>query len=109
LNKPVLISDLSVPSAISPEINRLPNVTAMPFSAYVTLPEDKNIVISSYSPPGTVFCCAAEAILLGLENFQGRLKGRILADEVKALTRLAQKHNLFQGSESLGSFKTTRT
>jgi acetylornithine/succinyldiaminopimelate/putrescine aminotransferase/predicted amino acid dehydrogenase/long-subunit acyl-CoA synthetase (AMP-forming) len=109
LNKPVLISDLSVPSAISPEINSLPNVTSMPFSAYVTLPEDKDIVISSYSPPGTVFCCAAEAILLGLENFKGILKGRIVTDEVRALTRLAQNHNLFCGSESLGSFKTTRT
>ena len=73
-NKPVLISDLSVPSAVSQEVNKLPNVTTMPFSAYVTLPEDKNAVISSYSPPGTVFCCAAEAILLGTRAVQRDFK-----------------------------------
>jgi acetylornithine/succinyldiaminopimelate/putrescine aminotransferase/predicted amino acid dehydrogenase len=107
-NKPVLITDLSVPSAVSQEVNKLPNVTTIPFSAYVTLPEDKNAVISSYSPPGTVFCCAAEAILLGLEQFKGALKGRILSDDVKAITLLAQKHNFFQRAGSLGSYKTTK-
>ncbi len=106
--KPVLISDLSVPSAVSPEINKLPNVTTIPFSAYITLAEDKNAVISSYSPPGTVFCCAAEAILLGLEQFKGSLKGRILPDEVKALTQLAEKYNFFQETGTMESFKTTR-
>ena len=107
-DKPVLISDLSVPSGFSPEIKKLPNVTTIPFSAYITLPEDKNAVISSYSPPGTVFCCAAEAILLGLEQFNGSLKGRILPDEVKALTLLAEKNEFFQVTGSLDSFKTTR-
>ena len=105
VNKPVLISDLSVPSAVSRDVYKLPNVTGIPFSAYVTLPEDNDVVISSYSPPGTVFCCAAEAILLGLEQFGGSLKGRILPDEVKALSRLVQKHNLFHKTGSLGSFK----
>ena len=107
-NKPVLISDLSVPSAVSPEVYRLPNVRSIPFSAYVTLPEDKDAVISSYSPPGTVFCCAAEALLLGLEDFKGSLKGRIIPGEVKEITILAQKYNLFQKTGSLESFKTTR-
>jgi predicted amino acid dehydrogenase len=107
-NKPVLISDLSVPSAVAPEVNRLPNVRSIPFSAYVTLPEDTDAVISSYSAPGTIFCCAAEAILLGLEEFQGSLKGRILPEEVKAITLQALKYDLFQNVGNLGSFKTTR-
>jgi acetylornithine/succinyldiaminopimelate/putrescine aminotransferase/predicted amino acid dehydrogenase/long-subunit acyl-CoA synthetase (AMP-forming) len=107
-NKPVLISDLSVPSAVSPEVSNLPNVTTMPFSAYVTLPEDKDAVISSYSPPGTVFCCAAEAILLGLGQFNGALKGRILPDEVKAITKMARQYNFFQGTGSLESYRTTK-
>jgi acetylornithine/succinyldiaminopimelate/putrescine aminotransferase/predicted amino acid dehydrogenase/acyl-coenzyme A synthetase/AMP-(fatty) acid ligase len=107
-NKPVLISDLSVPSAVAPEVNRLPNVRSIPFSAYVTLPEDTDAVISSYSTPGTIFCCAAEAILLGLEEFQGSLKGRILPEEVKAITLQALKYDLFQNVGNLGSFKTTR-
>lgn len=106
-NKPVLISDLSVPSAVAPEVYRLTNVRSIPFSAYVTLPDDKDAVISSYSPPGTVFCCAAEALLLGLEDFKGSLKGRIRPGEVKEITILAQKYNFFQKTGSLESYKTT--
>lgn len=107
-DKPVLISDLSVPSAVDPEVTRMPNVTTIPFSAYVTLPEDNDAVISSYSPPGTLFCCAAEAILLGLEEFNGSLKGRIIPDNVKAITDLARKYNLFQKTGSIESFKSPR-
>jgi acetylornithine/succinyldiaminopimelate/putrescine aminotransferase/predicted amino acid dehydrogenase/acyl-coenzyme A synthetase/AMP-(fatty) acid ligase len=107
-SKPVLVSDLSVPSAVSAEVFRLPNVVAIPFSAYVTLPEDKDAVISSYSPPGTVFCCAAEAILLGLEHFEGTLKGRIIPEEVKKITSLAQKYKLLQKTGSIGSYKSAR-
>jgi acetylornithine/succinyldiaminopimelate/putrescine aminotransferase/predicted amino acid dehydrogenase/acyl-coenzyme A synthetase/AMP-(fatty) acid ligase len=106
--KPVLISDLSVPSAVSSDVNNLPNVKTLPFSAYVTLPEDENAVISSYSPPGTVFCCAAEAILLGLEKFDGSLKGKVLPEEVRELTELAQKHNMFKNTGNMDSFKTSR-
>jgi predicted amino acid dehydrogenase len=87
----------------------MPNVTTMPFSSYVTLPEDENAVISSYSPPGTLFCCAAEAILLGLEEFKGSLKGKILPEEVRAITELAQKHNFFKSTGNLASFKTSRS
>jgi predicted amino acid dehydrogenase len=103
--KPVLISDLSVPSAVSREVIEMSNVISLPFSAYVSLPEDENAVISSYSPPGTLFCCAAEAILVGLEKYRGNLKGRILPEEVKEMTLLAQKYNLFTNTGSLGSFK----
>lgn len=106
--KPVLISDLSVPSAVSLEVYKLPNVKMMPFSAWVTLPADREAVISSYSPPGTIFCCAAEAILLGLEKFSGSLKGRINSHEVKEITLLAQKHDFLKGIGSMGSFKTSR-
>jgi predicted amino acid dehydrogenase len=103
--KPVLITDISVPSAVSPDVYRMENVIAIPFSSYVTLPQDKEAVISSYSPRGTVFCCAAESILLGLEPFPGKLKGRILPEELRMMTHLAEKHGFLRNIGSSGSFK----
>ena len=32
------------------------------------MPDDPGLVVSSHTPQGTVFCCAAEAILCGLED-----------------------------------------
>ncbi len=74
----------------------------------MTLPEDKNAVISSYSPPGTVFCCAAEAILLGLDRFPGALKGRILPEEVKGMTSLAEKNGFLMKTGNMRSFKSRK-
>ncbi len=108
-DKPVLISDLSVPSALADAVKLLTNVTILPFSAYVSLPEDKEVVISSYSPPGTVFCCAGEAILLALERCNEPLKGRITPAAVKTITRLAAKQGFFKYVESMKSYKTAKS
>jgi predicted amino acid dehydrogenase len=105
-DKKVLISDMSVPAAVNSETGDLPNVTMIPFASYVRLPEDCDVVISSYSPPGTVFCCAGEAILLALESCTLPLKGRIMPDAVKAITELASRHGLFHAIDSIKSFRT---
>jgi hypothetical protein len=67
---------------------------------------DPQVVISSYSPPGTVFCCAGEAILLGLERCDVPLRGRVMRESVKAIAALAEKHDLFANAGSLASFRT---
>ena len=105
-DKPVLISDLSVPSAVSEDVKQLSNVQVLPFAAYVGLNEDKNVVISSYSPPGTVFCCAGEAILLGLESCDKPLKGKITPEAVKTITKLGSKYGFFDSIDSMVSYKT---
>ena len=104
-DKPVLVFDLSVPSALAKETERMPNVMSMPFAAYVCLPEDPEAVISSYSPAGTVFCCAAEAMLLGLEPCHGQLKGHLLPESLKEVTELAGKYGLFDHLGSIKSYK----
>jgi acetylornithine/succinyldiaminopimelate/putrescine aminotransferase/predicted amino acid dehydrogenase/acyl-coenzyme A synthetase/AMP-(fatty) acid ligase len=106
-DKPVIISDLSVPSAVSEEVKCLSNVTVLPFVSYVSLSEDRDVVISSYSPPGTLFCCAAEAVLLALEPCNEQLKGRITPEAVKTITRLAARHGFFNSVETMKSYKTT--
>ncbi len=107
-DKPVLISDLSIPTAVSDEVTTLPNVTVLPFSAYVSLVEDKDAVISSFSQAGTVFCCAGEGILLALENYAGPLKGKITPEAVKEITRLASKYGFFHNINTVQSYKSAK-
>jgi acetylornithine/succinyldiaminopimelate/putrescine aminotransferase/predicted amino acid dehydrogenase len=66
-DRPVILVDVSVPSAIAPEVRRMAGVKVMPLSGTVLLPQDPGFVISSHTVPGTTFACAAEAMLLGLE------------------------------------------
>jgi acetylornithine/succinyldiaminopimelate/putrescine aminotransferase/predicted amino acid dehydrogenase/acyl-coenzyme A synthetase/AMP-(fatty) acid ligase len=107
-DKPVIISDLSVPSAVSEEVKLLPNVTVLPFVSYIRLPEDPHVVISPISPPGTVFCCAGEAVLLGMEPFTEPLKGKITPQAVKKMTGLADQYGFFHSIESMKSYKTSK-
>ena len=88
------------------DVQTLPNVISLPFASYIQLPEDPDFVISSYTPQGTVFCCAAEAMLCGLEKVDLPLKGKISNEAVIYLTELARKYGFFNGMGGLGSYKT---
>jgi len=103
---PVLISDISVPSAVAPDIAKMANITKIPFASCITLPEDPDFVISSCLPRGTLFCCAAEAILCGLEPVNIPLKGKITSHGFEIITQLAQKYNFLKCIGVAKSFKT---
>ncbi|MCK4344710.1 MAG: aminotransferase class III-fold pyridoxal phosphate-dependent enzyme [Bacteroidales bacterium] len=105
-NLPVLISDISVPSAVSPDTNKMKNVTNIPFASYITLPEDPDFVISSCSPRGTVFCCAAEAMLCGLEIVDIPLRGKISSNGIDVITKLAEKYHFLDKLGVIRSYKT---
>lgn len=107
--EPVLISDVSIPSALAAGVASMPNVTTLPFASYVALPEDPDFVISSHTPRGTAFCCAAEAMLCGLEAPDIPLKGRITLEAIDALTALARKHGLFEKLGSVEGFQSVRS
>jgi acetylornithine/succinyldiaminopimelate/putrescine aminotransferase/predicted amino acid dehydrogenase/long-subunit acyl-CoA synthetase (AMP-forming) len=91
----VLISDLSIPRAVSEEVYEMKSVIPLNFASYVTLQDEPEFVISSHTPKGTVFCCAAEAILSGLEPIDCNLKGKISLEGVHKITQLAIKHQFF--------------
>ena len=105
-NEPIIISDLSIPEAISPEVTLMPNTINIPFASYIHLPEDDDFIVSSHTPRGAVFCCAAEAILLGLEPVDLQLKGKISKDGIYKITNLAEKYSFFT---NLGAAKTFKT
>jgi len=104
-DEPVLISDLSVPSAVSVEAERMRNVITLSFASYIALPEDPEFIVSSYTPKGSVFCCAAEALLYGLEPMDIPLRGKITSDSIDHVTALAKKHHFFEKLGTIQSFK----
>lgn len=91
----VIISDLSTPRAVSEEVFEMKNVVSVNFASYIKLPEEPEFVISSHTPKGTVFCCAAEAILNGLQPIDCNLKGKISVEGVRKVTQLAVKYHFF--------------
>jgi len=104
----VLIVDNSVPSGLSSEVTRMNNVINLPFASYVELPFDPDFVISTYTPPGTAFCCAAEAILCGLEEISIPLIGKISSEAVDKITALAEKHRFFPRMGGIVSYKSKK-
>lgn len=97
----VLIVDNSVPAAVSEDVLALPNVKNLPFASYIQLPDDPDFVVSSYTPKGTVFSCAAEPMLCGLEKVKIPLRGMISNEAVSLLTELAAKHGFFNHMSGL--------
>ena len=102
---PVLISDLSVPTAVSKETEKMKNVVTLSFASYIVLPEDPEFIISSYTPTGSVFCCAAEALLCGLEPMDVPLRGKITQEAIDLVTVRAKKHRFFEKLGTIQSFK----
>jgi predicted amino acid dehydrogenase len=103
--KPILIADNSVPPAICEEIKSMPNVRVLPLASYVKLPDDPDFIISAYTPPGTSFCCAAEAMLCGLADVNLPLRGKITKSCVDAMSRLAERYGFFEKLGAIESYK----
>jgi acetylornithine/succinyldiaminopimelate/putrescine aminotransferase/predicted amino acid dehydrogenase/long-subunit acyl-CoA synthetase (AMP-forming) len=103
---PVLIADVSVPSALSEDVGHMDNVKTLPFASYITLPEDPDFVISSHTPKGATFCCAAEAMLCGLEDLNVPLRGRISAEAIALVMERAVRRRFFERLGAAESFRS---
>jgi predicted amino acid dehydrogenase len=93
----LIIGDVSVPGSVSRSLGRLDGVRILPIAGVIPLPLDPDFVMSSHSPRGTAFCCAAEAMLLGLEPSATkalRLIGEVDPHAVHVLEQLAYAHGL---------------
>ncbi|MEL0455403.1 aminotransferase class III-fold pyridoxal phosphate-dependent enzyme [Flavobacteriaceae bacterium SZ-1-7] len=104
--KPVIISDVSVPSAISPELMEQSNVYVQNFSASVKLQMDPDYLVTSCSPKGTSLCCVAESILNAFEEAPINLLGNISYEGFQIIEDLAKKHNFITDTDIVKSFKT---
>ncbi len=100
----MILADLSAPAAISPIVRGLKNVRVIPLAGAVTLPGEPDFLMATHIPRGTAFCCAAEAMLLGLapisSHQQLSLHGRVDPMAVDTLARLAQEHGFLPQAAS---------
>jgi hypothetical protein len=83
-------------------------VKTLPYAAYITLPEDPDFIISSHTPKGTTFCCAAEAMLCGLETLDVPLRGSITAEAIALVMDRASKRSFFERSGPVAGFRLDR-
>eukprot|EP01061_Rhynchopus_euleeides_P046303 TRINITY_DN8722_c1_g1_i4.p1 TRINITY_DN8722_c1_g1~~TRINITY_DN8722_c1_g1_i4.p1 ORF type:complete len:1562 (+),score=724.49 TRINITY_DN8722_c1_g1_i4:63-4748(+) len=97
--KPVIVSDVSVPNSVSAEARKLPNVTMVPFSGNLVLPQDPQFSIATHIETGTSFACSIEAMLLGLlgkeEAAKLKLIGDLDLDTVEKIDSLAMQHGFY--------------
>jgi acetylornithine/succinyldiaminopimelate/putrescine aminotransferase/predicted amino acid dehydrogenase/long-subunit acyl-CoA synthetase (AMP-forming) len=94
--KPVFVIDIAVPKALSDEAAKLPNVSVCKNASSVRLLQDPDLLISSHTDKGKIFCCAAEVILDALHGTDYSLKGHVDPEAVMTFYRLAEKEGFFQ-------------
>lgn len=94
----ILLADLSVPSSVSREALDMPNVKKIPIGGTVSLPGEPDFVLHPLVEQGTVFCCSAEGMLLGLEPEKTAglsLKGDIEQKAIDILEEIGDQYNFF--------------
>lgn len=94
----ILLADLSVPSSVSSEASAMPNLKKVPIGGTVRLPGESDFVLHPLVEPGNIFCCSAEAMLLGLEpekTVDLNLRGDIEQKAVDTLEEIGEQYNFF--------------
>ena len=92
----VFIIDIAIPGSVSDEVKQMQNVQFCLDASTAYMPDEPDFRISTHTPVGKVFCCAAEVMLAALYDVQLPLKGRINPVSIKAMMSLAIKEGLFK-------------
>jgi predicted amino acid dehydrogenase len=95
----VVICDLAVPADVSPEVmKQRPDVVVLR-GGIVRLPGSSGLTITGLPlPPGHLFACLAETVLLGLEGHQGHFSfGPITREQVVRIGDMAERHGYEMG------------
>jgi len=94
--KPVYIIDISVPGAVSEDVRTLSNVTECMDASSVYVPGNPDLLISSHTPVGKIFCCAGEVLLQAIYRLNLPMKGHIQKETVLKLVELAEEEAFFK-------------
>ncbi|HJW29879.1 MAG TPA: hypothetical protein VJ508_11640, partial [Saprospiraceae bacterium] len=97
--KPYFIIDIAVPGSVSGEVKRMKNVQFCKEASTVFMPDDPDFVISTHTPVGKIFCCAAEALVAALYDVRLPLKGHLKPEAIKLMMELGQLESLFNQPE----------
>ena len=95
----VLVADLSIPSIISSEVRKSPQVHRIRLAGNVTVPGAEDFVMASNIAPGTAFSCAAESMLVGAHRSETRqltLVGPIDLSAMDSLEKLAEREGMLE-------------
>jgi len=90
----VRILDIAQPSGCSPRLASERPMARVLGAALVRLPQDPDFVMSTHTPPGAVFACAGEAMLLGLEGGEMELTGAVRPAHARTLGETAKRWGL---------------
>ena len=96
-DRPTIVADVSVPGALDAAVRALPQVRSLPLAGVVPVPGEPTLRLSAHTAPGTLFCCAAEALCLALapdETASLRLTGDVDPVSVRVLEAVAVRHGL---------------
>lgn len=94
--KKVFIIDIAVPGSVDVSVKKLNHVEFCKEASSVYLPQDPDLVISTHTAVGKIFCCAAEVILAGAYDIPVAMKGHLETKNITLLMKLAQKEGLFE-------------
>jgi len=89
-----IVCDLSIPASVRPETAAARPDLHIVAGGVARLPLEEDLQIVGFPlPPGQIYGCAAEAILLGLEGVRGaRFTGRLSPDHVQQVREIADRH-----------------
>lgn len=94
---PVWVGDVAVPGAVASSTWEAPQVRPIELAGVVPFPGEPDFRIATTTPAGTLFCCAAEALLVALhpeETAALRLVGPVDPVSVRVLGDLGRAHGL---------------
>ncbi len=99
----VFIIDIAVPGSVTEAVKQMKNVEFCKDASTVYLPDDPDFSISSHTPAGKVFCCAAEVMLAALYDVRLQLKGHVHPESIKTMMHLAKMEGLLTKKEYVPS------
>ena len=91
-----IVCDVSVPSAVAAEVStQRPDVTVLR-GGLARLPAGEKLAIPNFPlPPGQVFGCMAEGILLGAAGIRNDFfSGSMTPEHVERISEIATQHHL---------------
>lgn len=92
----VFLIDVSVPGSVDASVKIMHQVEWCNDASSVNLPSDPNLLISTHTPVGKIFCCAAEVMLAGIHHLNIPMKGHLSSRPIKLMTELALQEGLFE-------------
>jgi acetylornithine/succinyldiaminopimelate/putrescine aminotransferase/predicted amino acid dehydrogenase len=89
-----IVCDISIPVSIHPATASARPDLCIVGGGVARLPFEEDLEIVGFPlPPGQIYGCAAEAILLGLEGLRGvRFTGPLSPDHVHSMSAIAERH-----------------